>query len=71
MKVLGWLGILILAIGVVLLFVPIPHREKQGIKAGDVSFGVETHTDEKVSPAVCIALIVVGGGLAFGSRSKS
>lgn len=71
MKILGWLGILILMIGVALLFVPIPHREKHGIKAGDVSLGVETHTDEKVSPAVCVALIVVGGGLALAGRPKA
>lgn len=71
MKILGWVGILILMIGVALLFVPIPHREKHGIKAGDVSLGVETHTDEKVSPAVCVALIVVGGGLALGGRPKA
>lgn len=70
MKVLGWLGILILMLGVALLFVPIPHREKHGIKAGDVSLGVETHTDEKVSTGVCVALIVVGGGLAFAGRPK-
>ena len=70
MKTLGWLGILILVLGVALLFVPIPHREKHGIKAGDVSVGVETHTNEKVSPAVCVALIVVGGGLALAGRAK-
>lgn len=70
MKALSWLGILILVLGIVLLFVPIPHREKHGIKAGDVSVGVETRTSEKVSPAVCVALIVVGGGLAFAGRAK-
>lgn len=70
MKALSWVGILVLMLGIVLLFVPVPHREKHGIKAGDVSVGVETHTDEKVSPAVCVALIVVGGGLAFAGRAK-
>jgi hypothetical protein len=70
MKALGWLGILVLVIGVALLFIPIPHREKHGIKAGEVSLGVETRTDEKVSSTVCVALIVVGGGLAFAGRAK-
>lgn len=71
MKALGWLGVVVLIIGIGLLFVPIPRKEKQGIKAGDVSFGVETHTQEKISPAICVVLIVVGAGLAFTGRTKA
>lgn len=70
MKPLGWLGAVVLLLGVALLFVPIPHREKQGIKAGDISFGVETRSEEKISPAVCVVLIVVGAGLAIAGRTK-
>jgi len=70
MKPLGLLGAVILILGVALLFIPIPHREKQGIKAGDISFGVETRSEEKISPAVCVGLIVVGAGLAIVGRTK-
>jgi len=71
MKALGWLGLVVLIIGIGLLFVPIPHQEKHGIKAGDVSFGVETRTQEKISPAICVVLIVVGAGLALTGRMKA
>ena len=71
MKALGGFGLVVLILGIVLLFVPIPHTEKHGIKAGDVSVGVRTRTDEKISPAVCTVLIVVGAGLALASRLKT
>jgi len=70
MKALLWLGLLLLIIGLVLLFVPIPHTEKHGVKAGDVSFGVETRTQEKVSPVLCGVMIAAGAGLLVIGRSK-
>ena len=71
MKAFLVLGVLVLILGVVLLFVPVPHTEKHGIKAGDVSFGVQTRTDEKISPAICAVLIAAGVGLVFAGRMKS
>ena len=47
MKSLLWIGLLLLVGGLVLLFVPIPHTERHGVKAGDVSLGVETRSQEK------------------------
>lgn len=71
MKALLGVGLVVLILGIVLLFVPIPHTEKHGFKAGDVSLGVQTRTDEKISPAICGVLIVVGGALMFASQRKS
>lgn len=71
MKAIGGLGLIVLILGIVLLFVPIPHTEKHGIKAGDVSVGVRTRTDEKLSPVFCTVLIVVGAGLALAGRLKT
>ncbi|HVH86799.1 MAG TPA: hypothetical protein VM912_08745 [Terriglobales bacterium] len=71
MKAFSWFGVAVLIVGIVLLFVPIPHKEKHGIRAGDVSLGVETRSEEKASPAICAALIVVGLGLVFAGRMKS
>ena len=71
MKALSWFGVAVLIVGIVLLFVPIPHKEKHGIRAGDVSLGVETRSEEKAAPAICGALIVVGLGLVFVGRMKS
>lgn len=70
MKALLWIGLLLLIIGIVLLFVPIPHTEKHGVRAGDVSLGVETRSDEKVSPVICGVMIVVGAGLMVAGRSR-
>ena len=70
MKALLWIGIVLVVLGVVSLIVPIPHQENHGIKAGDVSIGVQTHTEEKVSPMISAALIVAGAVMAVaGSRA--
>ena len=71
MKALLGIGVVVLILGIVLLFVPIPHTEKHGIKAGDVSMGVQTRSDEKISPVICVVLIAVGAGLMFAGRLKS
>ena len=44
MRILFTIGALLLVLGVASLFVPIPHRERAGIRAGDISLGVETTT---------------------------
>ncbi|HEY8132203.1 MAG TPA: hypothetical protein VII12_09940 [Thermoanaerobaculia bacterium] len=60
MKVLFIIGLILLALGVVSLFVPIPVKEKHGIKAGDISLGVETVEHQKVHPVVSGVLIAGG-----------
>ena len=70
MKALLWVGVVLVVLGVLSLFVPIPRQENHGIKAGDVSIGVQTRTDEKVSPMISAALIVAGAVMAVaGSRA--
>lgn len=71
MKALFGVGLVIVILGILLLFVPIPHTEQHGIKAGDVSLGVQTRTSEKTSPAICAVMIVVGGGLMMFGRTKT
>ncbi len=63
MKLLFWAGLVVLILGIVSLFVPLPHNETEGIKAGNVSLGVQVHRQEKVSPAISIVLI--GGGIGM------
>jgi hypothetical protein len=48
MKALLWIGMLVLIAGIASLFVPIPHNERAGFKAGDVSVGIETSHEDKV-----------------------
>lgn len=71
MKLLLWIGVLLLALGIISLFVPIPHTDTQTFKAGDVSFGVQTHHSERVPPVVSAVLILGGVGLMMtGARQK-
>jgi hypothetical protein len=62
-KVLFWIGVLFAALGVLSLFVPIPHTEQQGFSAGGFHVGVETRHSETVSPAISAVMIV--GGIAM------
>ena len=70
MRVLLIIGALLLVLGVASLFVPIPHREKHGITAGDISLGVETTTREKVHPAISAVLIAGGVVLLYAGRRR-
>jgi hypothetical protein len=68
MRILFIIGVILILLGVVSLFVPIPVREKHGFNAGPVSIGVETTDKKKVDPIVTGALIVGGVVLAVVGR---
>jgi len=67
-KVLFWIGLLLVVLGVLSLFVPIPHTEHEGFSAGGFKVGVETRHNEIVSPVVSAALILGGVGLIIAGR---
>jgi hypothetical protein len=71
MKALFAIGLVILVLGIVSFLVPFPHTENHGIKAGDVSIGVQTHDNERVSPAISVVLLLVGAGMMIAGRGKS
>jgi uncharacterized membrane protein len=71
MRTLLFVGVILVVIGLVLLFVPIPHRVRHGFDAGPVSVGVTTNESERVHPAVAGGL--VAGGIVLmivGSRKR-
>ena len=70
MKTLMWIGIVVLVLGIVSFFVPIPHSERHGVSFGDAQISVTTHEDEKVPPVVSIVLLVVGAGLMIAGRKS-
>ena len=70
MRILFTIGALLLVLGVASLFVPIPRRERAGIRAGDISLGVETTTREKVHPAISAVLIAGGVVLLYAGRRR-
>jgi hypothetical protein len=72
MRVLFIVGLVILVLGILSFFIPLPHTERHGIDAGDIHLGVNTHHDELLPPYVGVMLIAVGGGLMVAARrSKS
>ncbi|MDQ1386560.1 MAG: hypothetical protein QOG55_2802 [Acidobacteriaceae bacterium] len=70
MKALMLVGVVLLVLGVVSFFVPVPHSEHHGVNLGDAHVGITTHDDEKVAPAVSIVLVVVGAGLMIAGRKS-
>jgi hypothetical protein len=70
-KVLLIIGLVIVVLGILSFFVPVPHTEHHGLDAGDIHVGVNTHHDEMLPPYVGVILIVVGGGLmVVGGRKR-
>jgi len=70
LKILFWTGMVVLVLGIASLFVPIPHNQREGVKLGPVSVGVETRSDEKVSPMVSAVLILVGAGMMVVAKTR-
>jgi hypothetical protein len=71
MKALFWIGLVVLVLGIASFVVPIPRSERQGFKAGGMSFGIETRHDEKVSPFVSAVMILGGVGMLVAGKMRS
>jgi hypothetical protein len=71
MKALLILGLVIVVLGILSFFVPVPHTEHHGLDAGDIHVGLETHHSDVLPPYVGVILIAVGGGLMVAGRRKS
>ena len=70
MKALLLVGVLLVVLGILSFFIPVPHSEHHGVNLGDAHIGVTTEHDEKVAPAISIALVVVGAGLMLAGRKS-
>jgi hypothetical protein len=71
MKLLFGVGLVVLILGIVSFFIPIPRNEREGLKAGNVNIGVDVRHNEHVSPIVSTVLVVAGAGMMIaGSRGK-
>jgi len=69
MKPVFFVGVFLLALGLLAFVVPIPSHETHSVKIGDTKLGVQTETSEKLPPVVGVVLLS-GGVLALvlGSR---
>jgi hypothetical protein len=70
MRVLMLVGVVILVLGVLSFFVPVPHSEHHGVSIGDAHVGITTHDENTVAPVVSLVLVVVGAGLMIAGRKS-
>ena len=70
LKQLFWIGVVIVALGLLSLAVPIPHNERQGFSAGDISVGIHTQHSETVSPIISAVLILGGAGMMVAGKGR-
>jgi hypothetical protein len=70
MKALFVVGLIVLVLGVLAFFVPVPHTEHHGLDAGDIHVGVNTHHSDVLPPFVGVALVVAGAGLMIAARKS-
>lgn len=68
MRGLALAGVVVLILGIVSFFIPMPHSEHHGVSVGDAHVGVTTEHDEKVPVALSVVLVVVGGALVIAGR---
>jgi uncharacterized membrane protein len=71
-RILLWIGVVLIVLGIASFFVAVPQKQHEGIKFGGASVGVETTTSEKL-PVYASVIILVGGisMVLAGSRSSS
>ncbi|MGA8271477.1 MAG: hypothetical protein WB919_07940 [Candidatus Sulfotelmatobacter sp.] len=69
MKGLALAGVVVLILGIISFFVPMPHSEHHGFNVGDTHVGITTKHEQKVPPALSIILVVVGAGLMIAGKS--
>lgn len=71
MKALFGIGLVVIVLGILSFFVPVPHAEHHGAEIGDVHVGVTTHHENILPPAVGIVMLVAGAGMVIAGRTKS
>jgi hypothetical protein len=71
MRALFGVGFVVLVLGLLSFFVPVPHTEHHGVNAGDLHVGVNTEHSERVSPAVSVVLLVAGAGMMIAGKGKN
>jgi len=71
MRTLFVVGLVVLVLGILSFFVPIPHSENHALKAGDVSIGVRTEHNERVPPIASVVMVAAGAGMMIAARGRT
>lgn len=70
MRILFWMGLATLMLGILSFLVPLPRQEREGLDVGGVSISVGTRHEEKVSPIVSAVMILGGAGMMIAGKRK-
>ncbi|GAC1428118.1 MAG: hypothetical protein NVS1B11_07280 [Terriglobales bacterium] len=70
MKALFGIGLVVMVLGILSFFVPLPHSEQHGANLGDIHVGVTTKHEDLLPVGVSVALVVVGAGMMIAGRGK-
>lgn len=70
MRVLFWIGLVVLILGLASLVIPIPRYEREALTVGGVSLGVESRHSERVPPVLSAVMILGGLGAIVAARRK-
>ena len=62
-KATFWIGLAILAMGLVSLWVSFPSTERQGVSVAGLSLAVETRQNTKLAPLLSAVMILAGAGM--------
>ncbi len=69
MRLLSWIGLIVLILGILAFVVPVPNSQRHDVKLGDASIGITTHQSQKLPPVaggvMCAAGVVL---LIAGAR---
>jgi uncharacterized protein YjeT (DUF2065 family) len=71
MKALVGIGLVVLVLGILAFFIPIPHAEHHGISTGDLHVGVTTHETDRLPLAASIVLVLAGAGMMIAGWQKT
>lgn len=70
MKTLFWVGLVVLVLGIASFLVPIPHREREGLRAGRLAVRIETSAARRVSFFVSAVMILSGAGMMIAAKRR-
>ena len=71
MRLLTFIGVIVLFLGVVSFLVPLPVSHTHSAKIGDASIGITTHEHEKLSPVVGGVLCAAGVVLMIAGARRA